>query len=134
MKKILSYLLSTVLLTALFVSCEKDEESFDETLLIGKWKSATLHYRYDDDYTGATWDTADDVSEDEAQKFEWTLIKSDLTHIHIMELGGKVPKYYTVTELTATSLKYEDEFGKRFSFRKVEDEDEKMNIKLLVRN
>lgn len=134
MKRILTYLLSAVFVSALFISCEKDEEFFEEELLIGKWRSETLYYRYDIDYTGATWDTADDVTEDEAQKFEWTLIKSDLTHIHIMEMGGKVPKYYTVTELTATTLKYKDEFGKRFSFTKVDDEDEKKNIRLFVRN
>ncbi len=134
MKRILSYLLSAVLFSALFISCEKDEDFFEEELLIGKWRSETLYYRYDIDYTGVTWDTADDVTEDEAQKFEWTLIKSDLTHIHIMEMGGKVPKYYTVTELTATTLKYRDDFGKNFSFVKVDDDEKKKNIRLFVRN
>ncbi|MDI9545652.1 MAG: hypothetical protein QM282_07285 [Bacteroidota bacterium] len=38
--------------------------------------------------------------------------------MHILEVGGVVPKVYTVTELTATSLKYEDEFGKTYSFTK----------------
>lgn len=137
MKRTLSYLLSAVLFSALFISCEKEEEFFDEALLIGKWKSETLYYRYDDDYTGVTWDTGDDVSEDEGQAFEWTLIKSDLTHIHILEIGGKVPKYYTVTELTATTLKYKDEFGKHFSFSKVEDDenngDKEKNIRFLAR-
>lgn len=134
MKRILSYLLSAIFISILFLSCEKDDEFFEEELLIGKWRSETLFYRYDDDYTGATWDTADDITEDEAQKFEWTLIKSDLTHIHIMEMGGKVPKYYTVTELTATTLKYKDEIGKRFSFTKVDDEDEKKNMRIFARN
>lgn len=124
MKRQISYLLSAVLLSAFFISCEKDEEFFEEELLIGKWRSETLYYRYDDDYTGVTWDTSDDVTEEEAQKFEWKLIKADMTHIHLMELGGKVPKYYTVTELTATTLKYKDEFDKRFSFVKVTDEDD----------
>ncbi|MDR4988267.1 MAG: hypothetical protein RG741_05450 [Bacteroidales bacterium] len=110
------------LLVFFFTSCEKDEPHFEEELLIGKWRSQTLFYRYDSDYTGATWDTADDVSEEEAQKFEWTLIKADLTHIHIMEMGANVPKYYTVTELTETTLKYKDEFGKNFSFVKVIDD------------
>ena len=122
MKKRLSYLLSAIFITALFVSCEKDDEFFDEDLLIGKWRSGTLYYRYDSNYMGATWDTGDDVTEEEGQKFEWELVKSDLTHIHIMEMGGKVPKYYTVTELTATTLKYKDDFGKRFSFVKADDE------------
>ncbi len=122
MKKILSLLFSAILLATLFVSCEKDDEFFDEDLLIGRWRSGTLFYRYDSNYMGATWDTGDDVTEEEGQKFEWELVKSDLTHIHIMEMGGKVPKYYTVTELTATTLKYKDDFGKRFSFVKADDD------------
>jgi hypothetical protein len=36
-----------------------------------------------------------------------------------MEIGGSVPKVYTVTELTAISLKYNDDFGVKFSFSKV---------------
>jgi len=101
-------------------SCLPDSNTFDATLLIGKWKSATLYYRYDTGGTGATWDTADDVTESEAQKFNWTLDQSSLTHIYIMETGGYgVPKIYKVTELSATVLKYEDEFGKSFSFSKI---------------
>ncbi len=108
-------------LTASFfiVSCETEEDPFDETLLIGKWQSGTLYYKYFDDGSGATWDTGDDVTEEEAQEFTWTLVQSELTHIHIMEMGGVVPKVYTVTELTATTLKYKDDFDKSYSFTKV---------------
>ena len=58
------------------------------------------------------------LTEQEAQAFTWTLVYSTLTHMHILEVGGVVPKVYTVTELTATNLKYEDEFGKTYSFTK----------------
>lgn len=102
----------------LFNSCEEEEKFFDESLLIGKWVSGTVFYKYASNYTGTTWDTSDDVTEAEAQKFTWTLVQSELTHIHIMEMGGNVPKVYTVTELTATSLKYKDNFGKTYSFVK----------------
>ncbi len=118
MKKALKYFIPSVLVL-LFLSCEKEEDSFDETLLIGKWESGTLYYRYDADYTGATWDESDDVSEDEAQEFEWELVKSELAHYHIMEIGGTVPKIYTVIRLTSTKLEYQDDFGKKFSFTKV---------------
>ncbi|HOQ58019.1 MAG TPA: hypothetical protein PKZ18_01735 [Bacteroidales bacterium] len=94
------------------------ESEYDSSLLIGKWVSGTEYYRYNEDGTGLTWDTADDVTEQEAQAFTWTLVYSTLTHMHILEVGGVVPKVYTVTELTATSLKYEDEFGKTYSFTK----------------
>jgi hypothetical protein len=36
-----------------------------------------------------------------------------------MQIGGSVPKVYTVTELTATTLKYHDDFDVSFSFTKV---------------
>ncbi|MBN2481292.1 MAG: hypothetical protein JXB19_06105 [Bacteroidales bacterium] len=119
MKRTLFYITISVLASFLAASCEMEEVTFDESLLIGKWQSGTLYYKYLEDGTGATWDEGDDVFEDEAQEFTWTLVKSELTHIHILEMGGTVPKVYTVTELTAATLKYHDDFGKSFSFIKV---------------
>ena len=119
MKKALYLLITIILSSFLFSSCEKDDISFDESLLIGTWVSGTLHYKYLSNGDGSTWDTSDDVREEDAQKFTWTLEKADLTHIHIMEIDGTVPKVYTVTELTANTLKYEDDFGKKFSYSKV---------------
>lgn len=119
MKKILVCLMMCLSFSILFNSCTKDEVSFDESLLIGKWVSGTLYYKYASDYTGKTWDTIDDVTEEEAQSFTWSLVKEELTHIHILEVGGSVPKVYKVTELTANSLKYQDDFGTSFTFTKV---------------
>jgi hypothetical protein len=119
MKKALFYLTAYLAISFLAVSCEPTQESFDEALLIGKWQSGTLFYKYLADGTGGTWDTADDVTEAEAQAFTWTLVKDELTHIHVLETGGSVPKVYTVTELTDTTLKYKDDFGANFSFTKV---------------
>ena len=118
-KKTLFYLTACLALSFIAVSCEPEEKSFDESLLIGKWQSGTLYYKYLADGSGATWDTSDDVTEAEAQPFTWTLVKDELTHIHILETGGTVPKVYTVTELTETSLKYHDDFGGSFSFTKI---------------
>jgi hypothetical protein len=120
MKKILIYLFFIALISFTFASCEK-EESFDEALLIGKWKSGTLFYKYLSNGSGTTWDTSDDVTEDEAQIFTWELDESELTHIYVLEIGGVVPKVYTVTELSSTTLKYKDDFGKSFSFSRVEN-------------
>jgi len=99
-------------------SCE-EETFFDAELLHGKWKSGTLYYRYFSDGKGYTWDTSDDVNEDEAQRFTWTLVRLELTHIHVLEIGGTVPKVYTVKELTTSRLRYEDDFGKSYTFTKV---------------
>ena len=120
MKRYLFYVAIFSVIALFTVSCETEQDvSFDQTLLIGKWKSGTLFYKYLADGTGGTWDTADDVTEAEAQAFTWTLVKAELTHIHVLEIGGSVPKVYTVTELTATSLKYHDDFGASFTFTKV---------------
>jgi hypothetical protein len=119
MKKILFILAILVSTSGLFVSCEKEELSFDEELLIGKWRSDNLYYKYLSDGSGYTWDTNDDVTEEEAQAFTWTLKESELKQLHMLEIGGIVPKVYTVTELTSTTLKYKDDFGKSFTFSKV---------------
>ena len=103
----------------LVVSCQPELTSFDQSLLTGKWKSGTLYYKYLANGSGGTWDTKDNVTEAEAQAFTWTLVKAELTHIHVLQMGGTVPKVYTVTELTATSLKYHDDFGVNFTFTKV---------------
>lgn len=118
MKKLFLCLMVCFSFSVLFISCEEEEIFFQESLLIGKWASGTVYYKYLSDYSGKTWDTSDDVTEAEAQSFTWTLVKSELTHIHIMEVGGNVPKVYTVTELTETTLRYKDDFGTIYSFTK----------------
>lgn len=121
MKRSVLILLSIALLALFSTSCSSDDEtkpSFDESLIIGKWKNETLFERYDLDYSGATWDTADDVNEDEAQEFTWTIDKDELEQIHIIVNGVNVPKVYTITNLTETSMEYKDKYGKTESFIK----------------
>ncbi len=120
MKKFLVLAMALVALPILFNSCQKDNPiSFDETLLYGKWQSGTVFYKYLSDYTGTTWDTADDQVDGEGLSFTWSLDNSDLTQIYVLELGGSVPKVYTVTVLNATTLTYHDSFGKSYTFTKV---------------
>lgn len=126
-----------------FTSCEQDtteEKLFKEQLLLGKWNDGNGDNQnfiidaskigkpifpgstqnddvFDTDHVGYTWDTSDDVTEDEAQVFTWKLtIEGALTQIHRLEMGGKVPKKYTVTVLTSEQLVYEDEIGKEHTF------------------
>ena len=117
--KLSLYLAICLFVSFLVVSCQPELTSFDQSLLTGKWKSGTLYYKYLANGSGGTWDTADNVTEAEAQAFTWTLVKAELTHIHVLQMGGTVPKVYTVTELTSTSLKYHDDFGVNFAFTKV---------------
>jgi hypothetical protein len=106
------------------MSCAPEElhESFDVTLLYGKWQQGTLYEVYKSDGNGYTWDTADDVEESEAQPFTWTLTEDNLVQIHLMSGGQTIPKTYTVTRLTATALEYHDDYGKSYSFVKVTGE------------
>lgn len=104
---------------SLLVGCGNDTPSFNRSDLVGKWVSGTEYYRYDADGKGATWDTADDVSEIEAQPYEWTLEGDKLTQIHIMEMGGRIPQVFTVTHLDASSLSYRDDYHLEYHFQKV---------------
>jgi len=115
--------LAVLSVSVLFHSCGKEEE-FDETLLIGRWQPVSGTRQYFTYYrggTGTTWNPDEEVwEEDPGGDFTWELVKSELTQIHLMEtVGGVViPKVYTVTELTATSLKYKDRFSS-YSFSKI---------------
>jgi hypothetical protein len=121
--------IAIAILLAITINSCIDPVTFDTALLIGKWSRpspfATTenpgdeYYRYDEDGGGATWDTADDVTEAEAQLYTWSVTGSKLTQVHVIEMGGTVTKIYTLTSLTATTLVYKDDFGKTFTFSKV---------------
>lgn len=118
--KILWLISLCVVISAFCSGCDSifNREKFDKNLLSGYWISGTLHEYYNADGTGYTWDTADDVNEDEAQRFTWKLENTTLTQLHQMEMGGVIPKTYTVTKLSATNLNYHDDYGKYYSFIK----------------
>lgn len=101
-------------------SCH-DDPTFDGDLIVGKWVSGTEYYRYDSDGTGATWDVADDVQEEEGQPYTWSFDEttSTLTLVHQMEMGGVIPKSYTVTALDDSQLKYKDNYDREFTYNRV---------------
>lgn len=125
MKKRLLLLLAfalTALIAVTFNACTSDDDeiNFDEQLLVGKWlqNSSQVYYVYNSDYTGKTWDESE-VIEEQAQAFTWTLVADDLTQIHIMEIGGNVPKEYQVLTLSYGSMTYKDvKSGTVYSFTK----------------
>ena len=94
---------------------------FDEELLIGLWKEDEVYYRYNDDGTAVTWDLADDVMEDEGTELTWTLEGDLFTHYYQMEIGGTIPKPYNMKELELDTMRYEDDFGVKHVFSKVEE-------------
>lgn len=117
MKKIFCFILYSALFL-LLTGC--DPVNFDTTLLPGYWQQGTLHEYYNANGTGYTWDTNDDITEEEAQPFRWTITGNTLTQNHQMEMGGVVPKSYTITQLTSTTLSYHDSYGKTYSFTRAQ--------------
>lgn len=117
MKKILHISLLLVL-TILLAGCDSffSKPKFDATLLAGHWFSGTVHEYFNANGTGYTWDTADDVTEEEAQAFNWTLNNATLILNHKIEMGGVVPKTYTLKKLSATTLSYYDSYGVTYTF------------------
>lgn len=121
MKKAFALIIGLLLLVG-FNSCggliPNDDESFDVSNLYGRWQEGSVYERYDNTGYGATWDVSDDIDEEEAQLFKWTLDGSTLIHQH-MGTFVTVPKVYTVTSLTPTTLIYGDDYGKTHHFTKV---------------
>ena len=113
------------------VSCGKLFTPDKETMY-GKWMTDdATYYRFDRSSTqyqlfdsttvsvnGARWKPSDDVSEAEAQPFIWSLDGSDLTVTTQMFMGGKIPKVYTVTSQTASSMTWKDSYGNSIQLTK----------------
>ena len=121
MKRRKTYFLFVSLLIVLGMSSCVDpmnSEGFDINLLYGKWQEGSVYERYDETGSGATWDTDDDIGEEEAQLFKWTLEGSTLIHEHIGTFVT-VPKVYTIQTLNTTQLVYGDDYGKTHYFTKV---------------
>lgn len=134
MKKTLKILMCILSLSIMFVSCSEDDDdlkidssiNYDQQNLIGKWNQGTLFYKFKTEkndegkFLGTTWDTKEDVTEEDAegQPFTWELTHNNLVMLHF---GGRTPKSYIVTSLTASSLIFVDQFdqSKKFNFTKV---------------
>ncbi len=136
MKRPLCLLLGLGLLVCLCACTDPfsndNNDTFESSLLYGKWQEGTVYEHYyasPVDYVlstgdivkvnGITWDTSDDVGEDEGQAFNWTLDGATLTHEHISTFAT-VPKIYTITTLTSDRLTYVDDYGTSHYYTKVD--------------
>ena len=98
-----------------------EDEVYDTDMIIGLWQTGTVFYRYNDDFTGVTWDTADDVTELEGSKFTWEVNKKRIIHFHQMEINDAIiPKAYTITQLDFSNLGYKDDYKVEHLFTKIE--------------
>ena len=120
MKKVF-YIAFLSVVTLLMSSCGDPMGSNDPdvNLLYGKWQEGSVYERYDETGLGATWDVDEDIGEEEAQLFKWTLEGSTLIHEHLGTFVT-VPKVYTITMLTQSELSYSDDYGKTHHYTKVE--------------
>ncbi len=131
MKKLLHIILFLVIVLGL-AACHKPEEiSFDPSLLYGKWQEGSVYERYyasaiervlpngdTVQVNGTTWDVSDDVTEEEAQLFNWTLTGATLKHEHVGTFVT-VPKVYTIIMLGSNNLVYKDDYGVTHHYSKV---------------
>lgn len=117
MRKIVSILLiAAVVVTLGMVSCKKENpessKSYSE-LIVGRWKTSDGgHYEvYNSDGTGHMWDPADDVQEDEADQFDWSIDSNNkLTQtIHFQGGQADLPQYCNILTLDESTFKYNNE-------------------------
>ena len=96
-----------------------EDVNYDVDLLIGKWQSGPIFYRFDIDRVGVTWDVEDDILEAEASHLKWELKSSQFIHYYEMENGGVIPKFYKIKYLDLNKLIFIDEYANEFVFVKV---------------
>ena len=90
------------------------ETNIDKDQLVGKWMTSDAQYFevYYSDGTGKEWDLRDDVQEEEASVFTWEFdegAKDKFFKYYEMEIGGVVPQYCNILELTSTNFRYNNE-------------------------
>lgn len=100
-----------------------DNAIIDKGQLVGKWMTSdSLYFEvYYSNGTGKEWDLRDDVQEEEASEFTWEFdegAKDKFFKYYKMELGGLVPQYCNILELTSTKFRYNNE-GHRATYNLV---------------
>ncbi|MBQ4205171.1 MAG: hypothetical protein II662_00755 [Bacteroidales bacterium] len=118
MKKTISILLiAAVILTLGLVSCKKDKKEEQKTyyeLVIGRWRTHDGgHYEvYYAGGTGKMWDPGEDVQEDEADTFDWSIDESNkkMTQIiHFQGGQGDIPQYCNIITLDESTFTYNND-------------------------
>ena len=122
--KFLIFAFSFLLLTSCSLFEHDNHITVSDDQLYGCWvKDGSQEYwRYRDDGSGVTWDEAEDITEQESNlTYTWTVRGDELTHIFRGEMGNQaVPKVYTITAITYSTMNWEDDFGITHSFTKTD--------------
>lgn len=135
MKKFIAILTVSAAMALLMVSCIKHKEDDRLTVLpdqvTGLWVKVSNPYeywRFRSDLTGITWDETPDPETGEPEMteelsnlgFTWSIENSDVLMFSFpgaME-NQDVPKYYYIKEISATTMKWEDEYGLTYTLIK----------------
>lgn len=105
--------IALLFLAVFMTSCGGGETTtnIEKDQIVGKWMTNDAKYFevYYADGTGKEWDLNDDVQEEEASWFTWEFDEGTADKFfkyYEMEIGGVVPQYCNILELTATNFKY----------------------------
>lgn len=125
-KRYIIWALVGILTLGCLAGCKKRvvHINVSEGQVVGVWmkKNTREYWRFDSDNTGVTWDESEDISESESNlRFTWEIANEDeLRMVSSGEMGNQfVPKNYTVTEVSSTTMKWEDLFGLTYTLNKV---------------
>ena len=129
MKNVFKYLVAAAAVMLLVVSCKKDEpDDIDASLLPGTWKCRVYqntdvsadgeYWKFNTGGTGGIWIEAQGQTEDDMQRFNWTLDKDYLILIHYVGEVPSAPTPFTVELLTSAKMKLNDK-GRASEFDKV---------------
>lgn len=95
--------------------------SANQEMLVGLWQdNGHVFYRFNPDGTGFTWDTNDDITEDEATEFGWEAYEEAIMMTHKLRIRGIVPRYYELDRLNAFDLRFHDSYT-NYTLEKVEE-------------
>lgn len=136
MKRVLITILPVAAVLLLFASCFNNKED-DGRLTVSSGEVAGLwvkssnpyeYWRFRDDMTGITWDETPDPETGEPEMteelsnlgFSWSIDGDVLSFDFPGAMENQdVPKYYYITEISASSMKWRDEYGLTYTMRKV---------------
>lgn len=114
------------LLLLSLAGCRKHDDPIvvQESEVYGLWQKAGTQefWRYNSDHTGVTWDLADDISEEESNlAYTWSLEQSNKLRMVASGAQGNqfVPKSYSITEISSSSMKWDDGYGLSYTLNKV---------------
>lgn len=94
----------------------------NKEIIVGLWHIDNhVFYRFNNDGTGHTWDTDDDLTEEEASPFGWEVYDEAIMITHKMRFRGIVPRYYELDRLNAFDLRFHDNYS-RYVLERVEQQ------------